>query len=98
MAFWVYVLRCCDGSYYTGHTDNLELRVAQHQSGELRGYTSSRLPVALVFSEECTTREEALAAEVKLKGWSRAKKEAAMRSDWSEVSRLARGGRTPGKG
>ena len=46
--FWVYILRCSDGSYYTGHTDNLESRIAQHQSGECEGYTATRLPVELV--------------------------------------------------
>ena len=40
MAFWVYILRCADASYYVGHTETLELRVAQHQSGDLGGYTS----------------------------------------------------------
>jgi predicted GIY-YIG superfamily endonuclease len=84
MAFWVYILRCADGSYYTGHTDNLHHRVAQHQSGACGGYTSQRLPVELVFSQECATREEVLSAEMQIKGWSRAKKEAMMRGDWGE--------------
>ena len=76
MRFWVYILRCADDSYYTGHTDNLEERVAKHQSGEIEGYTSTRLPVVLLFSEEFSTREEALASERQIKGWSRRKKEA----------------------
>ncbi len=87
--FWVYVLRCADGSYYTGHTDNLDARVGLHQAGECDGYTSSRLPVELVWSQECSTRDEALSAEMQIKGWSRKKKEAMMRGDWDEVSRLA---------
>ena len=58
MSFWVYILRCADGSYYTGHTDHLEARVAAHPAGEFEGYTSTRLPVELVFSEEFPTREE----------------------------------------
>lgn len=91
MSFWVYILRCADGSFYTGHTDNLDLRIAQHQTGEVAGYTASRLPVELVFGQECATREEALVAERQLKGWSRAKKEAMIRSDWGEVKRLSRG-------
>ena len=61
--------------------------------GELPGYTFSRRPVALVYSEAFTTREEALACERRIKGWSRQKKEAMMRGDWAEVSRLAKGGR-----
>ena len=59
MSFWVYILRCADNSYYTGHTDNLEERLAKHQAGEFGGYTSTRLPVELLFSEEFPTREEA---------------------------------------
>lgn len=91
MGFWIYILRCADGSYYTGHTENLEKRMAEHQAGEIEGYTSGRLPVVLVFSEEFTSREEALTRERQIKGWSRKKKEALIRGDWTEVSRLSRG-------
>ncbi len=90
MSFWVYLLRCADNSYYTGHTDNLEKRIAEHREGEIKGYTSTRLPVTLVFHQEFPTREEALASELQIKGWSRKKKEAMIRGDWEEVSRLAR--------
>jgi predicted GIY-YIG superfamily endonuclease len=90
MSFWVYILRCADNSYYTGQTDNLEKRIAEHQAGEVEGYTSTRLPVVLLFSQEFPSREEALAAERQIKGWSRRKKEVFMRGDWAEVSRLAR--------
>jgi predicted GIY-YIG superfamily endonuclease len=89
MSFWIYLLHCSDGSYYTGHTDDLEKRIGMHQTGEVAGYTQSRRPVKLVFSQECGTREEALSAELQIKGWSRAKKEALFRLDWQEVSRLA---------
>lgn len=90
MAFFVYILKCSDSSYYTGHTDNLEVRLASHQAGEMAGYTQSRLPVGLVFSQSFVTREEALAAEQQIKGWSRAKKEAMMQGDWKKVSELAK--------
>lgn len=76
MAFYVYLLHCSDESYYVGHTDNIESRLAQHQTGALPGYTATRLPVRLLKSESFFTREEALTAEMQLKGWSRAKKEA----------------------
>lgn len=89
--FWVYILRCADGSYYTGHTDDLDRRLTQHQHGECDGYTATRRPVALAWSQPCATREEALSAELQIKGWSRKKKEAMMRGDWQEVSRLAHG-------
>ena len=89
--FWVYILRCSDDSYYTGHTDNLEQRIGKHQTGEIEGYTSTRLPVSLVYAQEFPTRSEALSAERQLKGWTRKKKEALMRSDWNELNRLSRG-------
>ena len=91
MAFWVCVLRCVDGSYYVGHTDDLDQRVAQHQSGQFGGYTAKRRPVELAYSQEFSTRDEAFAVERRLKGWSRAKKEALIRGDWAELRRLARG-------
>ncbi len=93
MSFWVSILRCADHSYYTGHTDNLATRIMQHQTGEIEGFTSTRVPVALVFADEFPTREEALARERQIKGWSRKKKKAMMRGDWAEVSRLGRGKR-----
>jgi predicted GIY-YIG superfamily endonuclease len=88
-SFWVYILQCSDGSYYTGHTDDLENRFQQHQSGILEGYTHGRRPVKLIYQQRFSTREDAFAAERKIKGWSRKKKEAMMRNDWKEVSRLA---------
>ena len=90
MSFWVYILRCADGSYYTGHTDNLEKRIHEHRTGVCGGYTVSRRPVELVFCEPLTTREEALASEQKIKGWSRRKKEAMMRGDWQVVRTAAK--------
>ena len=95
MPFWVYILRCADGSYYTGHTENLEKRIAEHQASEVPGYTCTRRPVELVFEQAFPTREEALAAELQIKGWSRKKKEAMIRGDWREVKRLAWGTRNP---
>ena len=81
LTFWVYPLRCADASYYAGHTDNLEKRIGEHITGASGAYTSTRLPVELVWSQECPSRIEALSFERKIKGWSRAKKEALMRSD-----------------
>ena len=90
MGFWVYLLSCADGSYYTGHTDDLDRRIGEHVAGACGGYTTTRLPVELVWSQECATRIEALSFERRIKGWSRAKKEALIRGDWGEISRLAR--------
>jgi len=82
MAFHVYILRCADGTYYCGHTDDLEQRIAQHHSGEIKGYTSDRLPLEYMWSAEFETRAEALSAEMQIKGWSRKKKEALIAGDW----------------
>ena len=90
MPFWAYMLHCRGGAYYIGHTDDLELRVAQHERGEIEGFTADRLPVELVWSEEFATREEALAAERRIKGWSRAKKMALIRGDWERISELSK--------
>jgi predicted GIY-YIG superfamily endonuclease len=89
MSFWVYMLCCADESYYVGHTDNLEVRLAKHQNGEYPGYTVRRRPVKLVFTEEFASRDDAFERERQLKGWSRKKKEALIRGDWAEISRLA---------
>ena len=91
MAFWAYMLHCRGGKFYVGHTDDLERRMAQHQSGTLAGFTRDHLPVALVWSDTFPTRYEAQVAERKLKGWSRAKKLALIRGDWDSISRLAKG-------
>ena len=95
MSFWVYILKCIDGSYYTGHTDNLELRLSHHADGKLGGYTATRLPVTLIFVEQFETRVAALEMEMRIKGWSRKKKEAMMCGNWKEVQRLAWGTRNP---
>ena len=89
MSFWAYMLHCADRSFYVGHTDDLEHRMAQHQHGEIKGYTSTRLPVTLVWSQEFATRYEALQAERQIKGWSRGKKLALIRGDWDLISALA---------
>ena len=93
--FFVYMLRCADDSFYIGHTDELEHRVAQHQAGEIAGYTQPRRPVELVWSQETSTREEALTAERQIKGWGRAKKEALIRGDWNSIQRHAWGTTNP---
>jgi tRNA/rRNA methyltransferase len=89
MSFWAYILRCADGSYHVGHSDNLEARIAAHQSGIVEGYTQNRRPVTLIWSQEFAERDEAFRAERQIKGWSRAKKEALIRGDWPAIGRLA---------
>ena len=88
--FWAYLLRCSDGSYYTGHTDNLEFRLAQHRAGIASDWTTRRLPVELVWQQLFRTRDEAKAAEFQIKPWARAKKEALIACDWDSPSYFAR--------
>jgi dihydrofolate reductase len=90
MDVWVYMLRCSDGSYYVGSARcSLDNRIGLHHSGELGGYTSTRRPVALVWSVDFQSITDAIAFERQLKGWSRAKKEALIRGDFTSLPRLA---------
>ena len=84
------MLKCSDGRYYTGHTDDLAHRIGQHECGQGSQFTRRRLPVMLVWSETFSSRIEALEAERIVGGWSRAKKEAMIAGNWSLVSLLAR--------
>jgi predicted GIY-YIG superfamily endonuclease len=90
MGAFVYILRCSDGSYYTGSTRaSLEDRVAQHNAGSFGGYTARRRPVELVFHQEFDRITDAIAAERQVKNWRRAKKEALIRGDFESLRRLA---------
>ena len=95
MSFWAYMLRCADDSYYVGQTDNLENRIDAHIASEPTCYTTTGRPVSLVWSQEFATREESIAAEQQMKGWSRKKKQALIRDDWKEIERLAWGTKNP---
>ena len=91
MQVFVYILRCSDGRYYVGSTrGELEQRVAQHNAGSFGGYTRSRRPVTLVFSERFENAVDAVQAERQLKGRSRAKKEALIKGDIARLKRLSR--------
>lgn len=70
------MLRCCDGSLYTGITKDLERRIAQHGAGRASRYTRSRLPVTLVWSREMESWGDALREEIRIKALARAEKEA----------------------
>jgi len=90
MPFYTDIVRCSDASYYVGHTDDLEKRISDHNIGGLSAYTRKRRPVKLVFSHEFQSREETLARERQLQGWSRAKKEALIAGNWDRLSLLSR--------
>ena len=83
------MLRCSDGSFYTGHTDDLEYRIEQHKDASIPCYTSTRLPIELVFSQDCPTRADAIILERQIKGWSRAKKEALIVQNWKKIQELS---------
>ncbi|MBA3525813.1 MAG: GIY-YIG nuclease family protein [Sphingomonas sp.] len=89
------MLHCRGGAFYVGHTEDLERRLAQHETGAVAGFTADRLPVVLVWNQAFPTRLAAKEAERQLKGWSRAKKMALIRDDWAEVSDLAKGKNGP---
>ena len=96
MGAWVYMVRCRDGSYYVGSTrETVEYRLSQHNSGLIEGYTRSRLPVRLVYSEYFDRITDAISAERRIKGWSRMKKEALVAGDWSQIQALSRRGVRP---
>jgi len=91
MGAWLYILRCADGSYYTGTTRvELEKRIAEHQSGHFPGFTSKRRPITLVYSEFFDQIVDAIAAERQIKGWSRAKKKALIEGDFARVQQLSK--------
>jgi predicted GIY-YIG superfamily endonuclease len=86
---WAYILRCSDDSYYTGSTTNLASRFAKHKAGFLGGYTASRRPITLVWSQEFSDINDAIKAEWQIKGWSRRKKEALINGDFGLIHELA---------
>jgi len=89
MKGYMYILECDDGSYYTGSTNNLELRLQQHQSGTGANHTKKRLPVKLVYYEEFARIDEAFYREKQVQGWNRKKKEALINSKPELLPELA---------
>ena len=86
---WVYILECSDGTYYTGYSRNPETRLAQHQAGTASRYTRTRLPVTMIFLQECPTSKEAYRTERRIKRLPRKKKEDLIRGEYSLMQRLA---------
>ncbi|MBI1804622.1 MAG: GIY-YIG nuclease family protein [Ignavibacteriae bacterium] len=89
MHAWVYILECADQSYYTGCSTKPIQRLSQHQLGSLGGYTASRRPVTLRWSQEFADLFDAFRAERQIKGWSRAKKEALIAGRFDLLHELA---------
>ena len=82
---YTYMLKCSDGTFYTGSTWNLEKRVWDHQSGKGAKYTKSRLPVTLVYCEEYKHIGEAYQREKQIQGWSHRKKQALIDRDFERL-------------
>ena len=74
MSAYTYLLRCSDETLYCGWTDNIEKRLAAHNSGKASKYTRSRLPVKLVYFETFDTKQEAMSREARIKQLSRREK------------------------
>jgi putative endonuclease len=94
----IYILQCADGSYYTGITRRLvEVRLSEHAQGLIPDcYTFKRRPVKLIFAEHYERITDAIAAERRIKGWLRAKKEAYMREDFPTLVALSKSGSKKG--
>lgn len=75
MQAFTYIVECSDGTFYTGWTNNLEKRIADHNSGKGAKYTSPRTPVKLVYYEEFETKQEAMSREYQIKQLTRVAKE-----------------------
>jgi len=90
LPFYVYMLLCADGSYYVGHTDDMQRRYAEYEASGYCAYTTVRRPVRLVWSQEFSTRDEAKLVEAQVKRWNRAKKVALMRGDWESLRNAAK--------
>ncbi|MGQ7793987.1 GIY-YIG nuclease family protein [Faunimonas sp. B44] len=90
MEVTVYILRCSDGSYYTGLTrQDPEARLWEHNNEPIDSYTARRRPCTLLFCESYDRLAEAIARERQIKGWSRRKKEALIRGDYEALPALS---------
>jgi putative endonuclease len=90
MKAYVYILKCADGSYYTGCTTDLRKRLLEHDLGEGAKYTKKRLPVSMVYFEEYSRIDAAFEREKQIQRWSRKKKEALISGDIESLKRASR--------
>lgn len=89
--YFVYIVECLDGSYYTGVTNDLDRRIWEHNSDtNFHSYTYKRRPVVLKYFQRFQNINDAIAFEKQVKGWSRKKKEALFNEDWDEIKKLAK--------
>ena len=88
--YWVYILRCADGSYYIGCTHDLQQRIKTHEQGRAAEYTSRRRPLTLVYSEKHQTVDSAHRRERQVKRWTKEKKEALINGDLAGLKALSK--------
>ena len=88
--WYVYVLKCSDGSYYVGHTNDLQARIRRHGSARAAKWTARRLPAKLVYRESHETKKQAIKREQQIKRWSQAKKEALIIGNIKALQALAK--------
>lgn len=90
MSAYMYILKCNDNSYYVGSTIDLSRRIEQHKNGEGSEYTKHRLPVELVYFEECMNIKDAFLREKQVQGWSRKKREALINNQYEKLPELSK--------
>jgi putative endonuclease len=88
--WFVYILRCADGSYYVGYAADVEARVAVHNEGRGAAWTAAHRPVRLVYTEPHATEASAMAREHQIKAWSHEKKHALTKGDLDRLKRLSK--------
>ena len=88
---YVYIARCSDGTFYVGHTENLDLRGNEHNDGRGARYTALRCPVRFVHTEIFESLEAAVRRERQLKRWSHAKKQALISGNLQRLKQLSQG-------
>jgi putative endonuclease len=86
---YVYILQCADSSYYVGSTEDISKRIELHAAGRAAVWTSTRLPVQLVYHEVHESEASAIRRERQLKGWTRAKKKALIFGNMRLLKQLA---------
>ncbi|MDY0987471.1 GIY-YIG nuclease family protein [Flavobacterium sp. CFBP9031] len=88
--YYVYILKCSDGSYYTGMTNDINRRLNEHNYGlNQESYTFHKRPLELVFCTDFNDVIQAIAFEKQVKGWSRKKKEAIIKDKWEDLKKLS---------
>lgn len=90
MKGYMYILRCSNGTYYTGSTKYLERRLQKHQNGKGANFTRKHLPVELIYYEKFQRIDEAFYREKQVQGWSRKKKEALINGEYNKLPELSK--------